>query len=131
MSPIAQQRDERLIEMLATGHSVAQAAADVGCAVSTVYRKLALPGFAAKLAAARAERWRPRESRLLSEFDRSLDVMIAIRDDETTHRSTRLRAAQAVADLTLRVGRVGATDEQVTMLLHLAERAAAQKGAGR
>jgi hypothetical protein len=130
MSPVRQMRDDRLVEMLATGYSVAEAAAAVGCAVSTIYRKLSIPGFAAKLAAARAERWRPRESRLLTEFDKSVDAMIAIRDDETVHNSTRLRAAQAIAELALRVSKVTSFDEETAKLQHMAARIEAQRGAG-
>jgi hypothetical protein len=97
------ERDLALIAAIASGRTVTEAAAELGISAPTAYRRLGDPAFAARLATAKAANWSPESTELRSEFRRSVAHMVATRDDENVHASTRLRAAQAICDLALRV----------------------------
>lgn len=92
-------KDELLVSLLTAGTTPTAAATQVGCGVSTVYRRLREPGFKAALHAARAGLWQPDAERLRGEVSRSIDRLVLLRDSERSHPSTQLRAAVAIIDL--------------------------------
>jgi hypothetical protein len=106
-------RDRAMIAGLASGKTPTEAAAELGISAPTVYRRLSDPAFTAQLAVAKATAWAPEASELRREFRRSVAHMVTVRDNPDVHDGTRLRAAQAICDLALRVAE--STDRDVRL----------------
>ena len=98
-----EQNDDVLIQHLAAGHTVSQAAGAVALSTQTVYRRLRDPLFRAKLAEARAAVLQPVVARTMAEVGKSLDRLVAIRDDEDAAPSSRVRAAVAIIETALKL----------------------------
>ncbi len=109
-------RDGQLVALLAAGNSPTQAAASIGCSATTVYRRLANEAFVSRLAVAKSQRWAPAAAVLRVEFDKSVTHMVAVRDNDAVAHSTRLRAAQAICELALKVAQVTDTDQQIAAI---------------
>lgn len=98
--------DVALIAALAAGASTTDAATAAFVSATTAYRRMQRPEFQAALAEAKAGRWKPSAERLREEVANSIDRMVALRDSETTHASTKLRAAETLITLALKLHEV-------------------------
>lgn len=95
--------DCAIIAAIVAGASTTDSATAAGVSATTVYRRMSRPAFRVALAEARAGLWKPDAERLRSEVAKSIDRLAAIRDDEEAHDSTRLRAAETLITLAVRM----------------------------
>jgi hypothetical protein len=98
----ARLRDDALLQLLGSGMSATEAAADIGCSVASVYRRLRQPAFRARLTAARADRYKPILSLLLGEMPNNLAVLRGIRDSLTAADGARIRAVDSLISATFK-----------------------------
>jgi len=96
-------RDRAIVACLAAGKTPTEAAAELGVSAPTIYRRMSDPAFRAALAVAKAAGWAGEVSELRREFRRSVAHMVRVRDDESVHDATRMRAAVAICELSLRL----------------------------
>jgi hypothetical protein len=89
-------RDARIVALTLAGKSPAQCAAELDCAISTVYRRLQTPHVRVALAEARAGEVRPLVERALTEAQKSVERLVQVRDGELTRDGDRIRAACAL-----------------------------------
>jgi hypothetical protein len=95
--------DDRLVELLASGKTIAETAALVGRSTSTLYRRMQSPMFRARLSEARAGRLKPIADILADACDPAVDRLLAvIRDPDATH-SVVVRAAETIITLALKL----------------------------
>jgi hypothetical protein len=98
--------DVALIAALVDGASTTEAAAAASVSATTAYRRMQSPAFRISLADAKAGRWRASAECLRDEVPRSIERLVALRDSEHTHPSTKLRAAETIITLALRFDEV-------------------------
>jgi hypothetical protein len=104
-----------LIAALAGGATVTQAAASLGCAVSTVYWKLNDPAFRAALATAKGNLWQPETERARAHVNRAIDVIFDLMQN-VAHPSTRLRAAVEMVRVALDLKNVADTQPRLVAI---------------
>ena len=109
---ILKEQDERMIELLANGHPVAEVAVSLGCGVATVYRRLRNPDVRLRLAAARAAQWAPQANRLRTACDAAIAEIERL-STEAEHESTRLRACTAIVQFALDLQKTAAFNERL------------------
>lgn len=88
--------DLSLIDALASGLSMTEAAGAVGLSASAAYRRGRRPMFRAAVNEKRGEAWRPIAAALRSECLNAVMALARIRDDASVHASTRVRACEAI-----------------------------------
>lgn len=94
--------DLTLIERLASGSTMTEAAAGLGLSASSAYRRARRPAFKAALVEHRGSQWRPIAHALRCECLASVRVMARIRDDDTV--SARVRSETAAKIIEMAVG---------------------------
>src|SRR5262245_41599683 len=119
--------DVALITALTGGKSITEAAAEIGISATTAYRRHASQAFRVALADAMAGRWKPHAARLHGEVSKSLDRLIALRDDERVHPSTRLKAIESIFNLLFKLTEIVEIEPRLTAL----ELQAAEQRSGR
>lgn len=91
--------DRAIVDAMAGGASVAEAAKTAGVGERTVYRRLNRPLVRAAITDTALGRVRPTVRLLHDEMPAAVRVLVTLRDDPTTHPSTRLRASVALIEL--------------------------------
>lgn len=99
---VQQERQQLVISALVAGRTQTEAAAAAGVSEKTVYRYLRDPKFRVQLAAARSAQWAPVARRLRAGVERALQVIEDLMNSETSHESTKLRAAVAYLELAVK-----------------------------
>lgn len=92
--------DERIVILIVSGMSATKAAAELGVSSQTVYRHIRRPLVRTAISELRAGEFNDAAALGRREVRRSMETLIALRDDDDGHPSTRLRAAEAVIKLT-------------------------------
>jgi hypothetical protein len=93
--------DELLIQALACGAQVEQAAAKAGVSPRTVYRRMKDPGFKQRIRDLQAETMERTGSMLLAASLQSVKTLLALQD-ASNPPGVRLGAARAVLDISIR-----------------------------
>ena len=121
--------DIAIIEALSAGASTTDAATAAGVSAATAYRRMARANFRVALAEARAGLWKPDAEKLRAEVSKSIDRLVAIRDDESAHKSTLIRAAVAIIELALKLHETVEVESRLAAIeAALAERGSASSG---
>ena len=95
--------DALMIEALVAGKSHSEVAAVGGVSTQTVYRRLRDPRFRAAVSEGRARLWLPDADRLRREVSKSIDTLVAIRDNERTQDRTRAGVAKDIIELAVKL----------------------------
>lgn len=97
------ERDEALIQLLASGKSVTFAAASVGVSGATVYRRLRDPRFTTRLAEVRAQYLRPLCETTCNAATGAMERIIEMSMNPKVHAATRLRANIAIVEMAVKL----------------------------
>ncbi len=109
-----EQRNETMIELLASGFNQVQVASELGVSDRTIRRALEDEGIRAELAGRRAEKVNEAVTRLNNMTSQALDVLA---DSMASEKGQiRLRAAQMTLDWSLKLGRDTDLREQLTRI---------------
>jgi AcrR family transcriptional regulator len=118
MSTTGKQRDAELVELLSAGRSVAEAAAALGCSVSTVYRRFRDASFRSQLRAAKAALWAPDTERLRQSVGHAIATIENLMTN-AQHESTRLRAAVELIRLALDTKKLTDLEQELDLVKDL------------
>lgn len=100
-------KSDKIIELYASGHTVAQVAAAVGCSAATVYRKLRDPVIRAAVSERRASELNPVVTELRNELLATVRYYAEVRDDADEATRDRLRAGDSIVDAFVKLDKAG------------------------
>lgn len=131
MSGIARQgADDRLVTLLASGRSVADAAQEVGLSEATAFRRLRDADFVRQLSIARAALWDAALGALSNASVRAVTTLVALLNSESD--TVKLAAAKCVLDLGTKLRESCDFDTRLAILEEARdERATSTTNAGR
>lgn len=107
--------DEILLEALLSTKSIKDASVKTGLTVQSVYNRLNNPVFRAKLQKHRTANFNVASNKLTTATGDAIETLIEIMNDYNVASAVRVKSAQALLDITLRV------HEQVDILARVEE----------